>query len=158
LLALAITCCAHAGETSLNGAAWLAGCWASDNADPGSGEQWMVPAGGAMLGMSRTIRAGKIVNYEFMRIDNAPDGKLAFHAQPSGKTPASFELSRLSATELVFENLGHEFPQRIMYRFEAPDRLFASIEGKRNGASKRIDYPMARVRCDAPIVADKAPN
>ena len=33
--------------------AWLAGCWASEGGEPGSGEQWMPPAGGTLLGRTR---------------------------------------------------------------------------------------------------------
>ncbi|MCB1009826.1 MAG: hypothetical protein KDB94_13155, partial [Acidobacteria bacterium] len=38
--------------------AWLAGCWAPDGGESGSVEQWTAPAGGTMLGLSRTIRNG----------------------------------------------------------------------------------------------------
>jgi hypothetical protein len=129
--------------------AWLAGCWNSEGADPGSGEQWMPIAGGTLLGMARTVRGGKTVAYEFMRIANAADGKLAFFAQPSGKAPAAFPLLRLGANEVAFENPEHEFPQRVIYRLESAARLRASIEGVRNGTPRSIDFPMVRVSCDA---------
>ena len=50
-----------------------------------------------------------------------------------------------AANEVVFENLQHEFPQRVIYRFEPPVNLKASIEGTRNGALRVIPYPMTRV-------------
>jgi hypothetical protein len=130
-----------------NPPAWLAGCWATQDAEQGSGEQWMAPAGGAMLGASRTIRGGQVVNYEFMRIAAGADGALAFFAQPSGKPAASFAMLRQDANEVVFENLEHDFPQRVSYRYEPPSTLHASIEGMRNGALKRIAYPMRRGTC-----------
>ncbi|UUZ56882.1 DUF6265 family protein [Massilia sp. H-1] len=40
--------------------AWMQGCWQWVNADPGSVEQWTAPAGGLMLGMSKTIKSGKL--------------------------------------------------------------------------------------------------
>ena len=36
--------------------------------DAGSGEQWMTPAGGTLLGISRTVAKGRTVAHEFMQI------------------------------------------------------------------------------------------
>jgi len=151
VLAMMLTPFAHAAEPSLDPLRWLAGCWRSDDADAGSGEQWMPQAGGAMLGMSRTVRGGKTVAHEFMRIAAAADGRLTFFAQPSGKPPAAFVVKTFTDREIVFENLEHEFPQRVAYRFEPPTQLRARIEGTRQGAERRIEYPMTRVSCDAQL-------
>lgn len=149
---LQVTFGAHAADDAvLAQLAWLGGCWHADGSEPGSGEQWMPLAGGSLLGMSRTVRQGRTAGHEFMRIAQGADGKLAFFAQPSGKPPASFPLRSLSGSEVVFENLDHEFPQRVIYRLAAPTQLRASIEGMRNGTLKTIDYPMTRVSCDAPL-------
>ena len=137
-----------AADNPVDQLAWLPGCWTTDNAEAGSGEQWMPAAGGMLLGMSRTVRGGKAVGWEFMRIGATPEGKLAFFAQPSGKAPATFTVLKQSASEVVFENPRDEFPQRVIYRFEAPDKLQASIEGVRNGTARSIPYPMTRVSCD----------
>ena len=136
-------------EPSLGQVAWLSGCWTASGAEQGSGEQWMPLAGASLIGVSRTVRQGRTVAYEFMRIAQGSDGKLAFFAQPSGKPPASFPVRSMSASEVVFENPEHDFPQRVIYRLESPTVLRASIEGMRNGALRSIDYPMARVSCDA---------
>lgn len=126
---------------------WLSGCWVDPAGEAGSGEQWTTLAGGSMLGMGRTVKGGKLATYEFMRIADGGDGKAVFHAQPAGKPAASFGAIALGATEVVFENLEHDFPQRVVYRYEAPATLRASIEGMRNGALKRIEFPMVRAAC-----------
>lgn len=126
---------------------WLSGCWVDPAGEAGSGEQWTTLAGGSMLGMGRTVKGGKLVTYEFMRIADGGDGKAVFHAQPAGKPAASFGAIALGATEVVFENLEHDFPQRVSYRYEAPSTLRASIEGLRNGALKRIEFPLVRGAC-----------
>ena len=133
--------------------AWLAGCWNTENAEPGSGEQWMPLAGNTLLGMSRTVRGGTTVAHEFMRIADPSDGKLTFFAQPSGKPAASFAVRTLTPNAVVFENLEHPFPQRNIYRFEPPAKLHASIEGMRNGSIRSFAYPMVRVSCDALLPA-----
>jgi hypothetical protein len=148
-LMMLTACVAASGlqAAPLDQLAWLAGCWTADGGEAGSGEQWTVQAGDSMMGMSRTLKGGKVANYEFMRITTANDGAVIFHAQPSGQAGDSFTASTLTATEVVFENPGHDFPQRVIYRFEAPSRLRAAIEGTVQGKTKRIDFPMTRAAC-----------
>jgi len=129
--------------------AWMQGCWQWGNADPGSIEQWTAPAGGLMLGMSKTIKGGKLASFEFMRITEVEPGKLGYIAQPSGAAPTTFTLLQARDKEVTFENLGHDFPQRIMYRAAGDKLLHARIEGTMNGKPKGIDFPMRRVACDS---------
>ena len=142
---------ANAGEPSLGQLSWLGGCWNLQGAQPGSGEQWMPPVGDSMLGVSRTVHQGKTVSFEFMRIAKDADGNIAFFAQPSGKPPTRFSTRSMGAHEVVFENPGHDFPQRVIYRLTSPEQLDASIEGMRGGSLKRIDFPMIRVSCDSQL-------
>jgi hypothetical protein len=129
---------------------WLAGCWSRTDAEAGSGEQWTAPRGGTMLGVSRTVRDGRTVEYEFVVIRAAQDGTLFYHAHPSGQASTEFRLARASDREVVFENPAHDFPQRVGYRLDPDDKLTAWIEGSRDGATRRIPFPMRRVSCDAP--------
>jgi hypothetical protein len=109
LLTVSIASQAGAVESEIEKVAWLAGCWASDAAEPGSEERWMPLAGGTMLGVSRTIEQGKTVAFEFMEIRHLPDGRLAFVAHPSGQDTTVFTALRVSDTEVVFENPEHDF-------------------------------------------------
>lgn len=127
--------------------AWLAGCWTQQGREAGSVEQWMAPAGGVMLGMARTLKNGRAVEFEFMQIRADADGRLSFTAQPQGRPPTEFKLLRQGEAGAVFENPGHDFPQRVMYRREAADRLVARIEGAVNGKERGIDFPMVRAAC-----------
>jgi hypothetical protein len=137
-----------AAQPEIGRVAWLAGCWKADNAEAGSIEQWLPPAGGTMLGMSRTVRQGRTTEFEFMELRYLPDGKLAFIAHPSGQQTAVFPLLRISDSEAVFENPEHDFPQRIVYAREGDSKLRARIEGADNGAQRVIEFPMSRVSCD----------
>lgn len=135
-------------QPELDRLAWLAGCWAAEDGEPGSGEQWMVPAGGVMLGMSRTLSQSRVRSFEFMRI--APDGEggsLSYFAQPQGRPATAFALRSLSSTEAVFENPAHDFPQRVVYRYEAPVHLRARLEGRVDGRPRQLEFPMLRVAC-----------
>ena len=138
-----------AAESEIDKVAWLAGCWVSDGAEPGSEERWTPLAGGTMLGVGRTIREGKTVAFEFMEIRHLPDGTLAFVGHPSGQDTAVFTALRVSDSEVVFENPQHDFPQRVAYAKDGESKLRARIEGTEGGALRVIEFPMTRTSCDS---------
>jgi hypothetical protein len=127
---------------------WLAGCWASEGGEPGSGEQWMTPAGRTLLGMSRTVAKGRTVAHEFMQIRQIESGRIAFIANPSGQAEATFPVKSLGEREVVFENPTHDFPQRVIYRLDQGGVLRARIEGLVAGTPRAEDFPMRRIRCE----------
>ncbi|MBI3349097.1 MAG: hypothetical protein HY020_18045 [Burkholderiales bacterium] len=149
LPALLLAACASAQAQSepLTRLAWLAGCWVQPGREAGSVEQWMAPAGGLMLGMSRTLKDGRIVEFEFMQLRAEDGGKLSYVAQLHGRAPTVFPLVKQTEAETVFENPTHDFPQRVLYRLAAPDRLVARIEGTLNGKARALDFPMQRTPC-----------
>lgn len=106
----------------------------------------MAPAGGAMLGMSRTIVRDTVREWEHLVIRPTANG-VAYTARPSRQAETSFAAEQLSDTLLVFANPAHDFPQRILYRRVGSDSLVARIEGPRGGQMRGIDFPMRRVAC-----------
>jgi hypothetical protein len=108
----------------------------------------MKPAGGTMLGMSRTVSNGKTVEFEFIRIRQDGNGEIHFIAKPSGQKEASFKMINAGKREVTFENPEHDFPQKIVYRLEKDGSLGARIEGTSKGKTKAIDFRMEKVSCD----------
>jgi hypothetical protein len=125
---------------------WISGCWKGDGQTQ-TEEQWTKLAGGSMLGIGRTIADGKTVFYEFLQIRQRDDG-IFYIAQPDGGTAVEFKLVKVNSTQAIFENLQHEFPQRIIYQRQIDDSLAAAIEGEEKGKPKRVEFAMKRVRCD----------
>jgi hypothetical protein len=129
-----------------NSVAWMAGCWRQESPGRTVDEVWMAPAGDGMLGMSRTVQKGRISEYEFLQV-RVRDGKLVYIAKPSGQPEATFTATSAGPREVVFENLAHDFPQRIIYRLQPDGNLAARIEGAMNGQTKGIDFPMKKAAC-----------
>ncbi len=125
---------------------WLAGCWSRASGSTLIEEQWMKPRAGIMLGMGRTVRAGKIVDYESMQILER-GGTLVYAAQPSGQPAAEFVARKYDGAFVRFENPTHDFPQRVIYGPGAGDSLFARIEGAMQGKQQGIDFRMKRGNC-----------
>ena len=139
-------------QTTIDSVAWLQGCWTTEGASDGQrpeavDEQWMAPRGGSMLGMSRTVRDGRLLEFESIVL-REQDGRLAYHAHPSGQPGAVFLSISVTRSSALFENPQHDFPQRIGYRRDG-DRLVAWIEGMRNGQARRVEFPYRRALCPA---------
>ena len=122
---------------------WLSGCWTQPRGNGLVEEQWMAPRGGSMLGMSRTVIGGKTVEYEFLRIA-VVDGVLSYVAKPSGQAESAFSMQSIGNGVVVFENLAHDFPQRIIYRRNTDGSVTARIEGTVKGESRGRDFPYTR--------------
>jgi hypothetical protein len=135
-------------RTGIEGLGWIAGCWAMDDGKESTQENWMKPAGQSMIGMSRTVSGGKTVFTEYLQIREM-NGQLAYIVSLGlNAKPTLFKLIKSSESEVVFENPEHDFPQRIIYRRESSEALFARIEGQEKGVKKSIDFPFKRIKCD----------
>jgi hypothetical protein len=133
----------HAHAEGIDDLGWLAGCWTMSKDGRVTEETWLGPAGGIALGVGRTLRDGALRQYEFMRID-VQNGVPTFTALPSGQTQASFPAVSQTASEIVFENKAHDFPQTITYRSSGPDTLYAAIQGPVNGNPRTIEFTYKR--------------
>jgi hypothetical protein len=132
-------------QNNISQLSWITGDWQSP---PGGRalveEHWTQPAGGSMLGMSRTVAGSRTAEFEFLRIEQREDG-IYYVAQPKGRCPATdFKLTRAGAQEAVFENPQHDFPKRIIYRKTAEDSLTASIDA--GEGSKAMTFQFRRMK------------
>lgn len=135
-----------ASNITIADAAWLAGCWRMDAGSIAMEEQWMSPAGGAMLGMNRSLRGGEFRGYELL-ILKPVDGRLIYEAHPSGQEPAEFASSHVSDTLLVFENPAHDFPQKLVYHRSRADSIVARVFGAVGDEKPAFEVPFERVAC-----------
>jgi hypothetical protein len=106
----------------------------------------MVPKGGTMLGLGRTTRGDSLLDFEHTRIYRRGT-RLVFAANPSGQAPAEFESIHASDSAVTFENLRHDFPQRVIYRRRGADSLLARVEGTTGGQTRGVDFPYTRAAC-----------
>jgi hypothetical protein len=131
---------------NLSDLSWISGSWRTA---PGGRvqieEHWMSPAGSSMLGMSRTVKGDKTVEFEYVRVEQRADG-LYYVAHPNARCPGTdFKLTGLTGVQAVFENPAHDFPKRIIYQKGADGSLTASIDGGSGTKSMKFVYlPMAK--------------
>jgi Domain of unknown function (DUF6265) len=133
----------RAQSSSVTALAWMAGSWTGSDGRVEHEEHWTAPKGGAMVGMHRTIRDGRMVEFEFLRID-AQQGTLVYLSMPGGRSPATpFTVKSLEGERVVFENAAHDFPQRVIYWKEGSD-LRARIEGTIAGKERSTEWRWTR--------------
>jgi len=130
---------AHAAISTM---AWLAGEWVSEAGPVKIEERWTPAAGGAMLAVSRTVKDGRMVEFEFLRIVER-DGGLVYIAQPNGRPPTDFVMTAIDARTATFENPAHDFPKMIRYSLRADGRLEARIS---NGVGKSEAFVFVRAK------------
>jgi hypothetical protein len=141
---------ANAQEGVMERAAWLSGCWEQRAGGRVTTEMWMPPAGGLMVGGSRTVQDGTVRELEHLRLRVHGD-TLVYTAIPSGQRETDFRSTSVSTDALVFENPTHDFPRRITYRRASPDSVVATVAGPGpGGAMRSFDIAMARASCMAP--------
>ena len=135
-------------SSSTGSIGWLTGCWESRKGDRLIEEHWMPPRGGVMLELGRTTRGDTLLDYEFvsLRLNGA---RPVYEAHPAGQPVDSFPAKVASDSAVVFENSGHDFPQRVGYERRGSDSLLAWIEGDVGGRTRRVEFPYARADCNA---------
>lgn len=149
---LALSTSGHAaggGTFTIDNAAFLAGCWQGEAGGANIRETYTAPQAGSMLGNSQVVSKGKTDFFEFIRLVQTPDG-VEYRPLPNAKSAASFKLVKASATEVVFENAANDFPQRILYAFDAGKGLLTARIEKLDG-SKSESFPMKAVPCGGEV-------
>lgn len=137
---------AHAQD--LSALSFLTGCWSMTAGPMVIEEEWGKPSNDGMMGFSRNMKGGKTVFSEFMRIEKQGEKLLYTPRIGTKQAPVSFTMTKLTDTEVVFENQAHDFPQRILYR-KVGGGLNARVDGKQNGKERAEDFPYKRVPCEA---------
>jgi hypothetical protein len=131
--------------------AWLAGCWQGDVNQRDFREQWLPLRGGMLVGTGQMTMAGKMLDYQFLRIEARPSG-IVFSQFSGERKELSFKLATTTTdgndTIFTFDNTTAGFPARLVYRRGAEGWLYETIEGPLNGADKRVIYPLRRVSCE----------
>jgi len=146
LLAVGITTAAvPPGPEAIASLAWLAGSWSGDSGGLAMEEHWTAPSGGVLLGMHRDVKNGRMVSFEFLRIDVAGE-TITYWASPKSAPPTPFRLKELGpGRRVVFENPEHDFPQRILYWRTDDDALHARVEGPAGTGEKGMEWTWKRM-------------
>ncbi len=134
----------HAQTTTpIEKLSWMAGTWTQTKTDEIVQESWLGPRGKLMVGTNLTHSTRRGSSYEFLRIVETTDG-LSYYGSPSGKTPVEFKLKEIGEKNVIFENLKHDFPHRIIYWLDPDGALKARVEGTVNGKERGMEWRLEK--------------
>ena len=127
----------HAQE--IDKLAWMSGVWTQNKDGETVQESWLGPRGKMMAAVNLTTSVKRGSSFEFLRIVEGPSG-LSYWASPVGKAPVEFKLKEIDEKKVVFENLAHDFPHRVIYWIEADGAMKARIEGTVQGKARGMEW------------------
>lgn len=148
ILALALAGCGASTQAppaapSTEGLDWMSGYWLACE-DGETAENWIGAGRGVLLGTN--LSGG---GYEFLRIAPNEAGVFVYYSMPGGRSPPTeFTLVSNENQRAVFENLAHDFPQRIIYE-RAGDFMSARIEGPIEGRTESMEWDFTRASPDS---------
>jgi hypothetical protein len=123
--------------------AFLAGCWQGSFRGGGVIEEhYTTPSADLVLGTTRYLRDGRAIDFELTLI-RITDSGTVLTPYPKGTASVSFRQKELGEAHVVWENLAHDFPKRVIYRRLAADSLLARIEDDARGR----EWRMGRAAC-----------
>ena len=141
--------CAAQQVKSVNSLSWFSGFWRMETGDRLIDEFWTPVVNNRMEGNSVTKINGKITDQETIVIEQDSTGNIYYRAKPAKQKGTSFKLVVLDSLNVVFENMKHDFPQKIIYRKVSEDSLIASIEGIVKKKNRTIFFNYRKVIVNA---------
>ncbi|HUQ81507.1 MAG TPA: DUF6265 family protein [Gemmatimonadaceae bacterium] len=131
----------------LTSISFMAGCWTGPSSNGATiEERYSEAADNMVIGMTRYVRNGRVVDFEFTTIQRS-DTAFVMTPHPKGVKSDPFALKEIADGRAVWENLKHDFPQRIIYRTGSDGTLVARIEGTTPRGERHLEWTMHR--CDA---------
>ena len=118
---------------------WMSGVWSQTKAGEIVQESWLGPSGGMLVAVNLTTSAKGKAAFEYMRIVETATG-ISLISSPGGAAATEFKMKEIAARRVVFENLDHDFPQRVIYSLAPDGALLARIEGKVRGKLEAMDW------------------
>lgn len=147
---LAAALCARAEDAKdlkdINKLAFMSGCWAFTEKGSTTEEYWIQPAGGTMMGLSRTVAGDKTVFTEYIQMREHEGVITMFVQLRMAETSTVFKLTKLDGQEAIFTT-ALAWPRQLSYKLQPDGTLFAKIEGVQNGREVAQVFPYKKMKC-----------
>lgn len=123
---------------------WILGSWHIDAGEVQIYETWKEGQGNTYICEGFVLKGKDTLVVETIKLEKI-GGFWVYIAQINEQNPVLFTLTpKSTAKELVFENLEHDNPQRVVYKFVNDKELYARTEAMVNGQEVVDEYPYTR--------------
>jgi hypothetical protein len=130
----------------IKAAQWLIGKWENKSADGNFEETWKKVNDSTFQATSYFIKGKDTLHFETITLQQKEED-LTYRSTVQGQNndkAVSFQLNTKIEKQLVFENLKHDYPQKISYTQITKDSLVAKIKGIIDGKSTSEQFPMKK--------------
>ncbi|MBC7749096.1 MAG: hypothetical protein H7Z76_11080 [Methylotenera sp.] len=132
----------------INAANWLLGNWESKSVEGNLTESWKKANDSTFQATSYFIKEKDTLHFETIILEQKGE-KVTYYATVQGQNedkPIAFKLKTAAEKELLFENLQHDYPQKINYTPITADSLVVKISGMQQGKSSSEQFSMKRIK------------
>jgi hypothetical protein len=151
LLLLALVSCKDSDSNKnekIKAASWLLGNWENKSADGNLTENWEKVNDSTFQAQSYYIKEKDTVHFESIILQQKGEN-LTYTATVKGQNndkPVVFKLTTATDKQVSFENLKHDYPQKISYSQITPDSLVAKISGIQQGKPSSEQFSMKKTK------------
>jgi len=138
--------CKYYDSSAIEQANWFLGTWNSKTTNGNLTETWKQMNDSVYVGESYVIVKTDTLFYESIRLmkKNKKWNYVVAVKNQNNEQPVSFEMTRLTPTQLVFANPTHDFPSTISYTQITQDSMMAEISGLIKGKKQSQHFYMKR--------------
>jgi hypothetical protein len=130
----------------IKNASWLLGKWESKSTDGILSETWTQTNDSTLQGASYFIKEKDTIHFETIVLQQKGEA-LIYSAKVRGQNDnkaISFSLVQAPENHLVFENLKHDYPQKITYQNIPNKKMVAIISGLLEGKPSSEKYTLVK--------------
>lgn len=127
---------------------WLLGNWENKAVDGNLTENWNQVNDSTFQGQSYFIKEKDTIHSEAIVLQQK-GALLIYTATVKGQNedkPVAFKLTTSTEKQVVFENLKHDYPQKISYTQITPDSLSVTISGMQQGKPSTERFSMKKIK------------
>ncbi len=134
-----LSACSTTEETEINSLKWMLGKWQSSTEEGILYEEWKKVNDSTYSGHAYAITPEGDTTFSETAEITKVNGAITYSVTVNEESSTDFALVD-NQDIAVFENVDHDFPQRIIYQKLAKDSLFARIEGTVDGEDQFEEY------------------
>lgn len=120
----------------------LCGKWMDVNKDNAFNEEWSRENDKLIVGKGYVLSENDTVFIEKLSIE-IDENSVVYAAEVSNQNKdmkVPFAAVKQTKNKVVFENVQHDFPQRIIYNLKSDKELRVAIEGYENGVYRKLKF------------------
>lgn len=134
----------YAQTPAMKDLSWILGQWQIKGEGYTVYENWKKGDGGSYAGEAFVLEGKDTIVREIIKIEMIGE-KMVYIAQVNDGNPVLFTLKAGSTVnELVFENMEHDNPQRVVYQHKSKDAMYAYTEATIEGETLKDEYNYTR--------------